>query len=356
MSDFRPISEPFSTTAQRLAERGWLPDALIRIGIRRGLRTRLSDEYGASPEEWQATQADFRRAMSDGPIALSTTEANQQHYEVPPEFFERVLGPRLKYSCGYWQEGTSTLSESEAAMLALACERAELRDGMTVLDLGCGWGSLSLWIAEHYPRCRILAVSNSAEQRRFIEARAKDDDHLTVVTADMNDFEPSQRFDRILSVEMFEHMRNWRELLSRLSAWLAPEGRVFIHNFCHRELAYPYEAVSDDDWMARFFFTGGLMPSAEVFDWFPDALRVEEQWSVDGMHYARTCRAWLAELDRQREEILPLFERCYGAGRGEVWFGRWRIFFLACEELFRYRGGGEWFVSHTRLSAALPST
>lgn len=349
MSAFEPITEPFATTGQRLAERGWLPDPLIRLGIRRALHTRLTDEYGSGPEEWHGTQTDFRRAMSRGPIALSTQRANQQHYEVPPEFFERVLGPRLKYSCGYWEPGVTALAESEEAMLRLTCQRAGLEDGMSVLELGCGWGSLSLWIAEHYPRTQILAVSNSAPQRAFIEGRARAHPNLAVETADMNEFRPSRRFDRVLSVEMFEHMRNWRELLRRIATWMEPDGRAFLHHFCHRELAYPYEAVSDDDWMARFFFTDGLMPSASVFDWFDEDLSVEEQWSVEGTHYGDTCRAWLDNLDRQSEEMRSIFERCYGPGLGSLWLGRWRIFFLACEELFRFRAGREWFVLHTRL-------
>lgn len=294
--------------------------------------------------------------MGSGAIAHATEKANEQHYEVPAPFFCEVLGPRLKYSCADWGDGVSTLAEAEESMLDLTCKRAGLEDGMTVLDLGCGWGSLSLWIATEYPRCSILAVSNSAPQREFIETRARalGCDNLTVETADMNEFQTGRRFDRVISVEMFEHMQNWKELLRRIATWVEPHGRVLVHNFCHHELAYPYEAVSDDDWMARFFFTGGLMPCAEAFTWFPDAFATEQQWVVNGNHYARTCRAWLRNIDERKRQVLPLFRETYGEQDGAIWFYRWRLFFIACEELFRFRDGNEWFVTQTLLRPADP--
>jgi cyclopropane-fatty-acyl-phospholipid synthase len=345
-----PASQPSQTTlGQRLAERGWLPDALVRIGIRRLVQQRRADEssIGIDGEERRA----FLESLSHGPIAVHTAAANEQHYEVPALFYQRVLGPNLKYSSGLWPDGVDTLAAAEEAMLELTCERAGLADGMEILELGCGWGSLSLWMAARFPGSTILAVSNSNGQREFIESTARERglENLRVVTSDINDFEPAHRFDRVVSVEMFEHMRNWDLLLARVSSWLRPDGAAFVHTFCHREFAYPYEAQSDDDWMARFFFTGGIMPSMKLIHRFDRNLEVAQQWEVGGLHYARTCRAWLENLDRRRSELVPAFEQTYGEGNSAMWIGRWRLFFMACEELFRFDGGREWFVVHSLL-------
>jgi cyclopropane-fatty-acyl-phospholipid synthase len=330
-----------TTLAIGLAERGLVPDRFLRRGIRRLVRERLEEERARSPEE----RAAFVRSLNESPIALVPEKANEQHYEVPAAFYERVLGTHLKYSGCYWPEGVGSLSEAEAAMLDLSCRRAGLEDGMEVLDLGCGWGSLSLWIEEHYPNCRILSLSNSHSQRAFIEGRRRSD-RLEVVTRDVNAFETERRFDRILSIEMFEHLRNYRALLSRVASWLRPEGRLFVHVFCHREFAYPFETEGSGNWMGRHFFTGGLMPSWDLLPAFEDDLEVEERWKVDGRHYGRTAEAWLENLDANREALLPVLAETYGSARR--WYRRWRLFFLACAELFSYADGEEWLVGHYR--------
>ena len=331
-----------------LAESGWLPDRLVRLGIRKLLRERLRELGRLSPSDAAATLAGLERS----PVALLPELANRQHYEVDPELFERVLGPHLKYSCGYWPLGVVTLEAAEAAMLALCAERAEVRDGMRVLDLGCGWGSLSLWLAERYPRARVLGVSNSKRQRDFIleRARRRGLANLEVVTADANRFEPEGRFDRVVSVEMFEHMRNWGALLARIERWLEPGGKLFVHVFCHRAATYPFEDRGPGDWMARHFFSGGMMPSQDLLPRVAGGLALEERWRVSGEHYHRTSEAWLARLDRERDAVRPALERTYGPADAELWLQRWRLFFLACAELFGFRRGEEWFVAHYRLA------
>ncbi len=323
-----------------LAERGLVPDFIIRSGIRGLLRGRL--------KKASRIDTDLVQAMRRSPLALATELANVQHYEVPAEFFKLVLGPRLKYSCCLYEEDVSDLARTEEAMLRLTCERAGIENGMEVLDLGCGWGSVSLWIAENYRNCKIMAVSNSATQREYIdaEARGRELSGIEVMTADMNDFDTERRFDRIVSVEMFEHMRNYELLLERISSWLQPEGKLFVHIFCHREVAYFFELDGEDDWMARHFFTGGLMPSFELLGRFPEHMRVTDSWKVNGINYAKTLRAWLDLFDARSEEILELFKKVYGRSQAKRWMRKWRMFFMACEELFAYRGGEEWMVGH----------
>jgi len=333
-------------------ERGWVPDPVVRAGIRRLLREKLALERRGGPAAMEARREALLANLERAAVALHTDEANRQHYELPPAFFEAVLGAQLKYSCALWEAGVRTLDQAEEAMLELAAERAGLADGQRILELGCGWGSLSLWMARRYPNARIVAVSNSANQRRFIEARAvaRGVTNLAVVTADMNEFAPDGAFDRVVSVEMFEHMRNWPGLLERVGGWLAPGGRLFLHVFCHRETPYFFEVDGRSDWMARHFFTGGLMPSEDLVARCARTLRVERQWRVSGTHYARTCRAWLERQDAKRAELMPLFERTYGRADAARWFERWRVFFLACEELFAFGGGNEWYVTHARLA------
>jgi cyclopropane-fatty-acyl-phospholipid synthase len=345
-------SDWITARAIEQVERGRIPDSLVRLGIRRMLKERVRQLAGSGPSERLEAQRAFIAAMRRAPIALAPEKANQQHYEVPAEFFDRVLGPRLKYSACLHPAGVSSLGEAEEAMLQLTCERAAIEDGMRVLDLGCGWGSLSLWIAERFPRCRVLAVSNSKAQAERIRRRcdALGTDRVTVVTADVNSFDPGELFDRVVSVEMFEHARNWELLLRRIGSWLVPDGRLFTHFFCHRESAYPYEAAGPRDWMATQFFTGGMMPSDSLILEFQDDLRVEERWRVGGLHYHRTCEAWLSNLDVQRRGVRSILVATYGAEQADRWLQRWRLFFLACSELFRYRGGDEWWVSHVRLA------
>ena len=337
-----------------LLERGALPDPIVRAGIRALLRSRLRDE--SRRDRTDAFIEELRRS----PIALHTEAANAQHYEVPPAFFERVLGPHLKYSSGLWEPGTRTLGDAEAAMLALTVERATLEDGHRILELGCGWGSLTLFMAGRFPTSDIVAVSNSHSQRAFIEARAAERGlrNLTIVTADMNTFQPpdGRPFDRVVSVEMFEHMRNYGRLLERIATWLTPAGRLFVHIFAHRTFAYPFEAVNADDWMAEHFFTGGTMPSHDLLLHFQDHMALEARWQVNGEHYAKTCDAWLANMDAARHLIDAILADTYAASSPrkdrEVrrWRARWRIFFMACAELFRYDDGREWFVSHYRFA------
>jgi cyclopropane-fatty-acyl-phospholipid synthase len=330
-----------------LVENGRIPDLLTRAGIRLLLLQRLREQAQEGPDqEWQAMMT-FVEEMRRSPIALHTQEANEQHYELPPQFFELVLGPHLKYSCCHFPEGVTELGHAEASMLALTCERAQLQDGQQILELGCGWGSLSLWMAKHYPNSSILAVSNSRPQREFIESRARELGltNLSVQTCDMNDFTTEQHFDRVVSVEMFEHMRNWQSLLERISDWLKPEGKLFIHIFSHRRYAYAFSSEGDSNWMGRYFFTGGIMPSNDLLLYFQKDLLLEQHWVLSGVHYQRTADAWLQMMDSQKGEILQTFRETYGKD-ADVWFQRWRMFFLATSEVWGFRGGNEWLISH----------
>jgi len=336
-----------------LLDRGLVPDALIRFGIRRLLAQRLRDEWRRAPADPAARLAQWVTRLSAEPVAFATEAANRQHYEVPADFFRRVLGPHLKYSCCLWPEGTETLAAAEEEMLAATARRARIEDGQTVLDLGCGWGALSLYLAERFPACRILAVSNSRSQGAWITAEAarRGLGNVRHQVADVSAFAPAERFDRIVSVEMFEHVRNYAVLFERIASWLLPGGHLFVHVFCHRELTYAFEDEGPGDWMARHFFTGGLMPAAGLLPAFQGPLTLAEQWPVSGLHYQKTAEAWLAQLDASRNAVLSLFEQVYGAGQGRLWLERWRIFFMACAELFGAAGGEEWRVQHHLFTA-----
>ena len=330
-----------------LMERGMISDVLIRNGIRRLLRKRLQHEHQKS-ERVNGSRPLFISELRKGPIAVQTDKPKEQHYALPPSFFHHILGKRMKYSCNYWPEYATTLDTSEEAMLEIICKRADIHDGMDILDLGCGWGALSLWISEHFPNCRIRAVSNSIPQREYIEGMCRERNlgNVTVETADMNYFETTRRFDRIVSIEMFEHMLNWEKLMSRISGWLKDEGKLFVHIFCHRKYPYFFEAEGSDNWMGRYFFTAGIMPSEQLILYVQKELVLVNQWRVNGMHYRKTAEEWLRNMDRKREQIMPLLESLYGQKNAALWFQRWRIFFMACSELWGYDGGEEWFVSH----------
>jgi len=335
--------------AIRLAEQTPLPDALRRAGVQilvGAARRRLAQ--GAPDAE-----ARFAREMAARPIAEFPTAANAQHYELPAAFFRQVLGPRLKYSCCLFADGAETLAEAEEAALAETCAHADLRDGQSVLELGCGWGSLTLWLAQRYPHSRITAVSNSHSQRRHIEAEAErlGFGNLRVVTADANSYAPDGRFDRVVSVEMFEHMANWRALLGRIRGWLEPGGRLFLHVFSHRDAPYRFDADDPDDWIGRHFFTGGIMPSHGLAHRFDDVMAVEESWRWSGRHYQRTAEAWLENFDSNEDAIRPVLAATYGT-EARLWARRWRLFFLATAGLFGHGAGEPWAVSHYRLRAA----
>lgn len=332
----------------KLLEQDKLPDAVIRIGIRKLLRQRLKDETKENTELQQAHLMKMINELKASPIAVNTPEANEQHYEVPTVFYQYCLGKHLKYSCGYWNEGVTDIDVSEKDMLELTCMRAELANGQDVLELGCGWGSLSLYMAAKYPGSVFTVVSNSRTQKIYIDGQAAERrlTNLTVITADMNDFFIHKTFDRVVSVEMFEHMRNYELLLKKVATLLKPSGKLFVHIFTHKTLAYKFEVKDESDWMSKYFFTGGIMPSDDLLLYFNDHLSIEQHWHVSGMHYAKTAEAWLANMDSRKKEIMPVFEETYGKENAVKWWVYWRLFYMACAELWKYKKGEEWIVSH----------
>ena len=343
-----PLVDSLIPAAIRAVEATPLPDPLTRAGIRYLVGTRRRSLAGVAD-----ASAQFARDMVTFPIAEHTDAANAQHYELPPRFFELTLGTRRKYSSCLYPTGHETLDEAEVLALTETLEHADLHDGQHILELGCGWGSLSLFMAERLPGAAITAVSNSAPQRLHIEAQARTRGlaNLTVITADMNHFAPQGRFDRVVSVEMFEHRANWQALLARVRGWLAPAGRLFLHVFSHRSQPYRFDTADRTDWIAQHFFTGGIMPSHGLIAQFPDLFQVEAQWRWSGTHYARTARDWLARFDANRAEIDTVLAEVYGRDAA-LWRRRWRLFYLATEGLFGHAGGEEWGVSHYRLAPA----
>ncbi len=328
-----------------LAERQWLPDWAIRVGIRKLLSDRLKSIL---TEDRSAQQQDLIAKLQADELAVETEAANEQHYEVPAAFFEKVLGKRLKYSCGWFESEDSSLDEAEEAMLDLTCQRAQIQPGQNILELGCGWGSLTVWMAEKYPECQITSISNSHSQRQFIESRlkARGLTNARILTQDMRSFQTTEKFDRIVSVEMFEHMRNYRQLFDRISGWLTPEGRLFVHIFCHQSSTYLFETQGASNWMGRHFFTGGTMPSADLFSEVQHAMKIDNQWKVNGMHYWRTCEHWLQRLDANYDHLVGLFMSSMTANQAKIAIQRWRMFMLSCAELFRFDEGNQWYVSH----------
>ena len=333
--------------AVQCVERDMVPDGIVRLGIRGLLRARVAQLHEADIACAAARTQAFVDGMRLAPIAPLPEKANQQHYELPSEFFASVLGDHRKYSCGLWTDRTVTLTQSEAAALAATCERAQLADGQKVLELGCGWGSLSLWMAERFRASRITALSNSRSQHEYIagQARQRGLTNLRVITGDINEFDTSERFDRVVSVEMFEHLRNWPAAFAKVARWLEPQGRFFLHVFAHRGAPYEFVERDQSDWMSRHFFSGGMMPSDDLALHCQDDLRLVQRWRWDGTHYQRTSEAWLRNMDSRRTALMPLLTQAYGPDAG-LWWARWRLFFLAVSELFGFERGQRWWISH----------
>ncbi|MFA4794526.1 SAM-dependent methyltransferase [Leptospira kirschneri] len=331
-----------------LMEKDVFPDWLIRFQIRRLLKQRLEQEDQGSLEADRKRLISYVETLKKSPIAVHTSAANEQHYEVPADFFKLVMGKHMKYSSGYWETPNVSFDESERRMLEITCQRAKIENGMSVLDLGCGWGSLSLYLAENFPKSSITGVSNSKSQKKYIDEQAKKRGlkNLTILTADMNEFRISKKFDRLVSVEMLEHMKNYEKLFEKFASFLKPKGYFFVHIFTHHKYAYAFEVVNDTDWMSKYFFTGGQMPSHDLFLYFQKDFQIRDQWVVNGKHYALTSEAWLKGMVRNRDEILEIFSKTYGKNQALKWFVYWKVFFLACAELWKYGNGEEWIVSH----------
>jgi len=333
-------------------ERGYLTDSLIRFGIRRLCQERLDSLKVISGSDVNKHEIAYSQSLRQLPLAVHTQEANEQHYELPPDFFKFVLGKNLKYSSSFWDDKCNTLNEAEDAALEISINRAELQDGMRILELGCGWGSLTLAMAKKFPNSKIISLSNSAPQRLYIEGELKrlNLSNVQVVTRNImntdhlnTEFFP---FDRVVSVEMFEHLKNYELLFKMISKWLTPDGKLFAHIFTHQEFSYPFEVEGESNWMGKYFFTGGQMPSRKLFDFFQNNLKIEKQWVWEGTHYGKTAEAWLKNMDAHSYEIKKLFDQTYGVNSSKRWVQRWRVFFMSCAELFNYRLGSEWGVSH----------
>lgn len=339
--------------SNRLLEKGFIPDPLIRFGIKGLLKDKLQEEARlvASSSSEQRKKELIAQLISS-PIAVNTREANEQHYELPTEFFKLIMGKHMKYSCGFWKDPTTDFDASEEDMLEITVQRAELQDGLSVLELGCGWGSLTLYMASKFPNSQIVGVSNSATQREYIlrEAKQRKLNNVRVITQDMNDFSINDKFDRVVSVEMFEHMRNYAKLLEKIAGFLNDNGKLFVHIFTHREFAYLYQEKDESDWIAKYFFTGGIMPSDDLLLHFQDHFKIEEHWQVNGAHYQKTSEEWLKNMDKNKNKIMPILQETYGKNQATKWWVYWRVFFMSCAELWGYKNGTEWIVSHYRFT------
>jgi cyclopropane-fatty-acyl-phospholipid synthase len=339
----------------RLIARGLFPDPLLRLGVRQLCRHRLRQEDRPDGELLDQSRRLFLDELRRAPVAIETDKANDQHYRVPTAFFQQVLGDQLKYSCSYWLpewKEERDLALAEDKMLELTIERARLNElvpGQKILELGCGWGAITLAMARRFPHNPIVAVSNSETQKAHIEARLQKEGltNVEILTCNVALLErPLGEYERVVSVEMFEHMRNYEELLKRISLWLTPTGLLFVHIFVHREKAYKYEVVDETDWMSKYFFSGGTMPSEHLLYYFQKDLKVLDHWRVNGTHYGKTSRAWLYRMDQRKSEIMKIFTEHYGRDQALQWWNYWRLFFLTCDEFFRFNRGKEWFVGH----------
>lgn len=325
-----------------------IPEWLIRRGIRSMLAQKIKEHTRPSPDKEREVLLEFVNELKALPIALHTDSANRQHYEVPAEFFKYALGPRLKYSCALWTDSTRTLAEAEENMLDLYCQRADLQDGQDILELGCGWGSLSLYLAERYSKSNIVTLSNSSTQKKYIDDQIaqRSIKNLHVLTANIINFDTEMEFDRIISIEMFEHLKNYELMLAKVSRWMRAEGKLFIHIFTHKRFAYHYEDKDGTDWMTSTFFEGGTMPSEDLLLYFQKDVRILDQWTVCGTHYQKTSEAWLANMKANKQAVIKIMADTYGTENAVKWWAFWKLFFLACAELWGYKNGSEWTVSH----------
>ncbi|KAJ4830155.1 hypothetical protein Tsubulata_042905 [Turnera subulata] len=342
---------PYTATVRAMLaslERNLLPDAVVRRLTRLLLASRLRSGCKPSSELQLLDLLQFVHSLKEMPIAIQTETAKAQHYELPTSFFKLVLGKNMKYSCCYFPNESSSLEDAEKAMLELYCERAKLKDGHTVLDVGCGWGSLSLFIAQKYANCKITGICNSTTQKAYIEEQCRDLQlhNLEIIVADISTFEMEASYDRIFSIEMFEHMKNYGQLLNKISKWMKQDTLLFVHYFCHKAFAYHFEDINEDDWITRYFFTGGTMPSANLLLYFQDDVSIVNHWLVNGKHYSKTSEEWLKRMDKNLASIKPIMESTYGKDQSLKWTVYWRTFFIAVAELFGYNNGDEWMVAH----------
>ncbi|MBC8045537.1 MAG: class I SAM-dependent methyltransferase [Fimbriimonadaceae bacterium] len=331
-----------------LLERNKVPDYLIRWKIRQLLVQRIKEETKASQEKQQEHLMKIISGLRSSPIAIETKAANEQHYELPADFFKYVMGSNMKYSSCYWDDTCKNLDDAESLALKITCEHAEIKNGMHILELGCGWGSLTMYVAKYFPEVQITGVSNSASQKEYIDncCRERGLNNVQIITADMNVFSIDEKFDRVVSVEMFEHMRNYEKLLEKIHGFLNADGKLFVHIFTHKEFTYYFDVKDETDWMSKYFFTGGIMPSDDLLFYFNDHFKIKDHWHWDGTHYEKTANVWLQNMDAHKNEILPILKNVYGEEKKIKWWVYWRVFFMACAELWGYKNGREWFVSH----------